>query len=102
MVRVRRIAARLPFVKRYELQIGLARSVRLRRSRVVRRLNAAVGADDAMAFIDEADWRWAAGHGDWTVEYEDAPESDHPRARVRSGMEFENWSRTWSDPDITP
>src|SRR5690348_4956191 len=90
MIRVRRIAARIPFLKRYEVQVGLEPGVRLRRSQATRRLVEVVGADDAQAFIDEADWRWAAGHGDWTVEYEEAPESNDPRSRVKSGLEFES------------
>ena len=79
MIRVRRAAAAVPWVRRYELQLlpkGSATTgaerLTLGRGASVRRLEVVVGVGDAWSFIGEADRQWEAGNRGWAVEFEES------------------------------
>ena len=69
MIRVRRIAPRLGFIRSYELELD-GHQLRASRSRAMRHLQSLVGAADAWSFIVAADRAFDEGSASWAVEYE--------------------------------
>jgi hypothetical protein len=58
VIRIRRIDSRIPFLRRYEVEV--AGDKRVTRS-PVSVLESTLGVGDAWSFVDEADRRWNAG-----------------------------------------
>lgn len=75
MIRIRRVPSRLPFTRRYEVEVAPrdwpanARRQVTGTPRAV--LEPLLGVGDAWSFVEEADRQWDAGNRDWAVEFEE-------------------------------
>lgn len=75
MIRVRRVPSRIPFSRRYEVEIathGWPETARIHVTRVPNSvLEPILGVGDAWSFVKEADRQWAVGNRRWAVEFEE-------------------------------
>jgi hypothetical protein len=75
MIRIRRVASRIPFSRVYEVEVAPHGWPETAQRQTTRAPNAVLepilGVGDSWSFVHEADRQWAAGNRGWAVEFEE-------------------------------
>ena len=75
MIRIRRVTSKLPFSRRYEVELaphGWPENAQRQMTSTPKAvLEPLLGVGDAWSFVEEADRQWAAGNRGWAVEFEE-------------------------------